>query len=111
VAAPVVAPVAAPVTAPVAAPATAPVTTPAVAVTTSAAMTPGSETKKVAQTAKPGSVSHPMAKPASIEHAFTQVKVGSLANEARPAIKLSAKTATFAKSSASAAATRPGSDV
>lgn len=61
---------------------------------------------------KPVSVSHPMAKPASIEQEVTQIKVGSLSNDARPEIKVSAKTATFFKASASATApaTRPGSD-
>lgn len=56
------------------------------------------------------SVSSPMAKPVSIDEDFTELKIGSLDNNSRPAIKVSGKTATVSSASnnAIAAPTRPG---
>jgi ribonuclease E len=60
---------------------------------------------------KKESVSAPMARPASIDEAFVEVKIGSIDDAARPEVKRSGKSAAFLSSSnaATAPATRPGS--
>lgn len=67
--------------------------------------------KVPAKPAKKESVSAPMARPASIDEAFVDVKIGSLDDAARPEVKRSGKSAAFSSSSnaATAPATRPGS--
>jgi ribonuclease E len=56
--------------------------------------------------------SAPMARPVSIDAGFTELNIKALANEARPAFKVSGKTAGFksASMSATAPATRPNSE-
>ena len=56
--------------------------------------------------------SAPMARPVSIDEGFTELNIKALANDARPAIKVSGKTAGFksASMSATAPATRPNSE-
>ena len=53
--------------------------------------------------------SAPMARPVAIEETFNEVNISSVANSARPAIKVSSKTATFssAAQATAAPATRP----
>lgn len=67
--------------------------------------------KVEAKPIKKESVSAPMARPASIDEAFVELKIGSLDDAARPEVKRSGKTAAFSSSSnaATAPATRPGS--
>lgn len=67
--------------------------------------------KVAAKPVKKGPVSAPMARPASIDDAFVDVKIGSLDDSARPEVKRSGKSAAFLSSSnaATAPATRPGS--
>ncbi|WP_339720371.1 ribonuclease E [uncultured Paraglaciecola sp.] len=67
--------------------------------------------KVPAKPVKKESVSAPMARPASIDEAFVDVKIGSLDDAARPEVKRSGKSAAFSSSSnaATAPATRPGS--
>jgi len=67
--------------------------------------------KVVAKPVKKESISAPMARPASIDDAFVDVKIGSVDDAARPEVKRSGKSAAFASSSnaATAPATRPGS--
>lgn len=57
-------------------------------------------------------VSAPMTRPVSLEETFTEVNIKALANEARPAFKVAAKTAGFksASGSVTAPATRPTSE-
>jgi ribonuclease E len=66
--------------------------------------------KAVRKPASRQSVSAPMAKPVSIDEGFAELHTGSMANDARPAIKVSGKTATVvsASNNATAAPTRPG---
>ena len=66
---------------------------------------------KVAKPAKKASVSAPMARPATIDTAFVEVKIGSLDDAARPEVKRSSKAAAFSSTSnaVTAPATRPGS--
>lgn len=68
------------------------------------------QAKPVAKVQK--SVSAPMARPVSIDEAFTELDIKALANDARPAIKVSGKTAGFksAAFSVTAPATRPTSE-
>ena len=67
--------------------------------------------KVAAKPVKKESVSAPMARPASIDEAFVDVKIGSLDDAARPEVKRSGKSAAFSSSSnaSTAPATRPGS--
>jgi len=67
--------------------------------------------KVAAKPVKKESVSAPMARPASIDEAFVEVKIGSIDDAARPEVKRSGKSAAFLSSSnaATAPATRPGS--
>lgn len=67
--------------------------------------------KVTAKPVKKESVSAPMARPASIDDAFVDVKIGSLNDAARPEVKRSGKSAVYSSSSnaAAAPATRPGS--
>jgi ribonuclease E len=67
--------------------------------------------KVTAKPVKKESVSAPMARPASIDDAFVDVKIGSLDDAARPEVKRSGKSAVYSSSSnaAAAPATRPGS--
>jgi ribonuclease E len=67
--------------------------------------------KVTAKPVKKQSVSAPMARPASIDNAFVDVKIGSLDDAARPEVKRSGKSAVYSSSSnaAAAPATRPGS--
>jgi len=57
------------------------------------------------------SASHPMATPASVEQVFSESKIGSLGDAARPAVNASGKSAAMVAASnrAGAPATRPGS--
>jgi ribonuclease E len=61
---------------------------------------------------KSKAASAPMSRPVSIEESFTELNIKALANEARPAIKVSGKMAGFksASMSATAPATRPTSE-
>ena len=67
--------------------------------------------KVAAKPVKNESVSAPMARPATIDEAFADIKVGSLDDAARPEVKRSGKTAAFlsAANASTAPATRPGS--
>jgi ribonuclease E len=67
--------------------------------------------KVTAKPVKKQSVSAPMARPAAIDDAFVDVKIGSLDDAARPEVKRSGKSAVYSSSSnaAAAPATRPGS--
>jgi ribonuclease E len=67
--------------------------------------------KVTAKAVKKESVSAPMARPATIDDAFVDVKIGSLDDAARPEVKRSGKSAVYSSSSnaAAAPATRPGS--
>jgi ribonuclease E len=66
--------------------------------------------KVAAKTVKKESVSAPMARPASVDEAFVEIKIGSIDDAARPEVKRSGKSAAFSSSSnaATAPATRPG---
>lgn len=64
--------------------------------------------KVAAKQAKKESVSAPMARPASIDEAFVDVKIGSLDDAARPEVKRSGKSFS-SLSNVAAPATRPGS--
>jgi ribonuclease E len=67
--------------------------------------------KVTAKPVKKESISAPMARPASIDDTFVDVKIGSLNDAARPEVKRSGKSAVYSSSSnaAAAPATRPGS--
>jgi len=65
--------------------------------------------KVPAKPAKKESVSAPMARPASIDEAFVDVKIGSLDDAARPEVKRSGKSFSSLSNAAAAPATRPGS--
>jgi ribonuclease E len=67
--------------------------------------------KVAAKPVKKQSVSAPMSRPATIDDAFVDVKIGSLDDAARPEVKRSGKSAAFLSSStaSTAPATRPGS--
>jgi ribonuclease E len=64
---------------------------------------------KVPAKPKKESVSAPMARPASIDEAFVDVKIGSMDDAARPAVKRSGKSFSSSSNAAAAPATRPGS--
>ena len=65
--------------------------------------------KVPAKPAKKESVSAPMARPASIDEAFVDVKIGSLDDAARPEVKRSGKSFSSLSNATAAPATRPGS--
>lgn len=67
---------------------------------------------KVAEKVKKESVSAPMARPVSIDEEFVDIKIGSLDDSARPALKSSGKSAAFSSASnaSTAPATRPGAE-
>jgi len=65
--------------------------------------------KVPAKPAKKESVSAPMARPASIDETFVDVKIGSLDDAARPEVKRSGKSFSSLSNAAAAPATRPGS--
>lgn len=69
-------------------------------------------TKSKASSKVQKAASAPMARPVSIEENFAELSIKALANEARPAFKVSGKTAGFksASMSATAPATRPTSE-
>ena len=109
--------VAAPVSEPVAVEAaeTAPASEPAKPAAPVASASEPKQTPKTVVASQPVKrlvASAPMARPVAIEEEFTELTIAPLANDARPAIKVSGKTATFssAAKSVAAPATRPTSE-
>ncbi|MGY0646435.1 MAG: hypothetical protein ACW7DN_17850, partial [Paraglaciecola chathamensis] len=65
--------------------------------------------EKVSATVAKAKASHPMATPATVEHVFNTLEIGSLADDARPSVKASGRSAAMVAAStrATAPATRP----
>ncbi|MEP1870719.1 MAG: ribonuclease E [Paraglaciecola sp.] len=77
-----------------------------------AKVAPKATSLKVSKKVKSQSVSAPMARPAEITEDFIEINIGSLADEARPELTRSTKTAAIlsASNKATAPAFRPGTD-